>query len=185
MRTHGFHPTEEELRDMIRNVDTNANGAIDFNEFIEMMVKRDSRIEDDVAHAFKVFDRDGDGLISEEELRLTMNNLGEPLTEAEVKSMIAEADLDGDGKINFQEFSRLMANSSGASSGSHQSKGVWYSNEQRRGRRSPLLKTKTRENVAFGTVFVFPIYSVWKIMAMAYPTYAAGWCNALIQLMLL
>ena len=53
-----------------------------------------------------MFDRDGDGLISEEELRLTMNNLGEPLTEAEVKSMIAEADMDGDGKINFQEFSR-------------------------------------------------------------------------------
>ena len=51
---------------------------------------------------FKVFDRDGDGLISEEELRLTMTNLGEPLTEAEVRSMIAEADLDGDGKINFQ-----------------------------------------------------------------------------------
>ena len=49
-----------------------------------------------------MFDRDGDGLISEEELRLTMTNLGEPLTEAEVRSMIAEADLDGDGKINFQ-----------------------------------------------------------------------------------
>jgi Ca2+-binding EF-hand superfamily protein len=123
MKTHGFHPTEEELQDMIRNVDTNANGAIDFNEFIEMMIKRDSRIEDDVAHAFKVFDRDGDGLISEEELRLTMNNLGEPLTEEEVKSMIAEADLDGDGKINFQEFSRLMANNSGACA-PNQSKGV-------------------------------------------------------------
>ena len=72
----------------------------------------------------QVFDRDGDGLISEEELRLTMNNLGEPLTEAEVKSMIAEADLDGDGKINFLEFSRLMANSSAAGSSSSQSKGV-------------------------------------------------------------
>jgi Ca2+-binding EF-hand superfamily protein len=73
-----------------------------------------------------VFDRDGDGLISEEELRLTMNNLGEPLTEDEVKSMIAEADLDGDGKINFQEFSRLMANSGGGVGGgsSSQSKGV-------------------------------------------------------------
>merc|ERR1712165_528191 len=70
MRTHGFDPTEE---DMIRNVDTNANGAIDFNEFIEMMVKgRAHSVEDDVVHAFKVFDRDGDGLISEEELRLTM-----------------------------------------------------------------------------------------------------------------
>jgi len=126
MRTHGFDPTEEDLRDMIRNVDTNANGAIDFNEFIDMMVKRRDCLDDDVAHAFKVFDRDGDGLISEEELRLTMTNLGEPLTEAEVRSMIAEADLDGDGKINFQEFSRLMAhnNTSSGSSGPSQSKGV-------------------------------------------------------------
>ena len=109
-----------------RNVDTNANGAIDFNEFIDMMVKRRDCLDDDVAHAFKVFDRDGDGLISEEELRLTMTNLGEPLTEAEVRSMIAEADLDGDGKINFQEFSRLMAhnNTSSGSSGPSQSKGV-------------------------------------------------------------
>ena len=41
--------------------------------------------------------------------RLTMNNLGEPVTEAEVRSMILEADLDGDGKINFSEFKMLMA----------------------------------------------------------------------------
>ena len=38
--------------------------------------------------------------------RLTMNNLGEPLTDQEVRSMIEEADLDGDGRINFQEFAR-------------------------------------------------------------------------------
>ena len=48
---------------MIRNVDKNCNGAIDFNEFIEMMLRRDSKIEEDVRHAFRVFDRDGDGLI--------------------------------------------------------------------------------------------------------------------------
>ena len=129
MRTHGFDPTEEDLKDMIRNVDTNANGAIDFNEFIEMMVKgRGHSVEDDVVHAFKVFDRDGDGLISEEELRLTMTNLGEAVTEAEVRHMIAEADMDGDGKINFAEFSRLMAHNSGPGGGagatSGQSKGV-------------------------------------------------------------
>ena len=39
-----------------------------------------------------------------------MNNLGEPLTDREVRSMIEEADLDGDGRINFHEFQRLMAN---------------------------------------------------------------------------
>ena len=64
--------------------------------------------EEDVVHAFRVFDRDGDGLISAEELKLTMNNLGEPLTDYEVRSMIEAADLDGDGRINFDEFARLM-----------------------------------------------------------------------------
>ena len=39
-----------------------------------------------------------------------MNNLGEPLTDREVRSMIEEADLDGDGRINFHEFQRPMAN---------------------------------------------------------------------------
>ena len=57
-----------------------------------------------------MFDRDGDGLITEDELRITMNNLGEPMNENEVKAMIAEADLDGDGKINFKEFQKLMDN---------------------------------------------------------------------------
>ena len=95
---------------IFRNVDKNSNGAIDFNEFIEMMLRRDSKVEEDVVHAFRVFDRDGDGLISEDELKLTMNNLGEPLTDREVRSMIEEADLDGDGRINFHEFQRLMAN---------------------------------------------------------------------------
>ena len=63
--------------------------------------------------------------ITDKDIVAAMNNLGEPLTEAEVKSMIAEADMDGDGKINFQEFSRLMANTgAGASGGTKESKGV-------------------------------------------------------------
>ena len=92
-----------------RNVDKNSNGAIDFNEFIEMMLRRYSKVEEDV-YAFRVFDQDSDGLISKEELKLMMNKLGEPLTDREVRSMIEEADLDGDGRINFHEFQRLMAN---------------------------------------------------------------------------
>merc|ERR1712029_262254 len=87
MRNHGLNPTDDELSDMIRNVDKRGNGGIDFNEFVEMMLlPRDPKVDDDdVVHAFRFFDRDGDGLISAEELKLTMNNLGEPLTDDEVR----------------------------------------------------------------------------------------------------
>jgi len=112
LRKHGFRPSEEELRAMIDNVDKDNNGVggIDFNEFIAMMTRQGSDVEEDIAQSFKVFDRDSDGLITKEELMITMSNLGEPLSEEEVITMIEEADLDGDGKINFVEFQKLMEN---------------------------------------------------------------------------
>ena len=72
------------------------------------MVKHGSNIDENIAQSFRMFDRDGDGLITEDELHITMEKLGEPMNEDEVKAMIAEADLDGDGKINFKEFQILM-----------------------------------------------------------------------------
>lgn len=56
----------------------------------------------------KVFDRDGDGFISANELRDSMTNLGERLSHDEVSDMIKEADQDGDGQINYDEFVKMM-----------------------------------------------------------------------------
>lgn len=62
---------------------------------------KDTDTEEELIEAFKVFDRDGNGLISAAELRHVMTNLGEKLTEEEVDEMIREADIDGDGHINY------------------------------------------------------------------------------------
>ncbi len=56
----------------------------------------------------QVFDRDGNGFISAAELRHVMTNLGEKLTDDEVDEMIREADVDGDGQINYEEFVKMM-----------------------------------------------------------------------------
>ena len=50
----------------------------------------------------KVFDKNGDGYISASELRHVMTTLGEKLTDDEVDEMIREADIDWDGKVNYE-----------------------------------------------------------------------------------
>jgi calmodulin len=89
---------------MINEVDADGNGTIDFPEFLTMMARKmkDTDSEEEIKEAFKVFDKDGNGFISAAELRHVMTNLGEKLTDEEVDEMIREADIDGDGQINYE-----------------------------------------------------------------------------------
>lgn len=99
MRSLGQDPTESDLRQMISEVDADGSGTIDFAEFLTLMARKiktkDSEAE--IYEAFKVFDKDGSGKISAEELRQVMHNLGEKLSDEEIEDMIREADTNGDG----------------------------------------------------------------------------------------
>ena len=110
MRNLGRNPSEEELKQMIREVDLDGNGTIDFKEFLCLMVKKmkGTDTEEELLEAFKVFDRDGNGYITSHELRYIMTNLGEGLTPEEVEEMVKEADLDNDGQIDYDEFVKMM-----------------------------------------------------------------------------
>ncbi|KAB5524263.1 hypothetical protein DKX38_022012 [Salix brachista] len=110
MRSLGQNPTEAELQDMINEVDADQNGTIDFPEFLNLMARKmkDTDSEEELKEAFKVFDKDQNGYISAAELRHVMTNLGEKLTDEEVEEMIREADVDGDGQVNYEEFVRMM-----------------------------------------------------------------------------
>ncbi|GBM41432.1 Calmodulin [Araneus ventricosus] len=110
MRSLGQRPSEHELKKMVTMVDKDGNGTIEFDEFLSMMSKKlqESDSETELHEAFRVFDKNGDGFISPGELRQVMTNLGEKLSDEEVEDMIKEADLDGDGLVNYKEFVLIL-----------------------------------------------------------------------------
>ncbi|CAN8258419.1 unnamed protein product [Cochlearia groenlandica] len=110
VRSLDQNPTQQELQDMINEIDSDGNGTIEFSEFLNLMANKiqETDAEEELKEAFKVFDKDQNGYISANELRHAMINLGDKLTDEEVNQMIKEADLDGDGQVNFDEFVKMM-----------------------------------------------------------------------------
>ena len=108
MNTIGYHPTPEELEDLMNEADENDNGGIDFTEFLTMMVNFSSLLkerdgETSVRQAFQVFDRDGDGFISKEELRYALTTLGEKLDDEEFEDMTRDLDVDHEGFVCYED----------------------------------------------------------------------------------
>ena len=110
MRNLGQNPREEELKQLIREVDLNGDGTIDFKEFLCLMIKKmdDTDIDKELHETFNHFDMDRDGYITAHELRNGMSNIGEEYTPEEAEEMIKEGDLDNDGKIDYDEFMKII-----------------------------------------------------------------------------
>ncbi|KAG9456734.1 hypothetical protein H6P81_001242 [Aristolochia fimbriata] len=112
----GLFVTKKQISTMVGKFDSNQDGLIDFEEFCalyESMVKREETGEegkelDDLKEAFDVFDENGDGLITADELGLVMASLGLNRGAEDCKNMIKKVDKDGDGKVNFEEFKLMM-----------------------------------------------------------------------------
>ncbi|KAH7949706.1 hypothetical protein HPB49_014225 [Dermacentor silvarum] len=95
------------------------DGLISEDEFLAWMAGQTS-IKDDVMEdllaAFRVFDKDANGYITKDELKLAMEMIGEPMSEAQLDSMIRATDIDNDGRINYEAalseaFERLVCRS--------------------------------------------------------------------------
>merc|ERR1711865_44052 len=105
----------EEIREAFNLFDADNSGAIDVRElkaamralgFEVKMGEKDTH--EDIEKVFKLFDDDNTGKISLRNLRRVAQELGENIDEEELQDMINQADRDGDGEINIDEFYRIM-----------------------------------------------------------------------------
>ncbi|KAK0512715.1 hypothetical protein JMJ35_004732 [Cladonia borealis] len=102
---------------MIAIFDEDGGGDVDFQEFVSGLSAFSSKgnKEEKLRFAFKVYDIDRDGYISNGELFIVLkmmvgSNLKDMQLQQIVDKTIMEADTDRDGKISFEEFTKMVEN---------------------------------------------------------------------------
>nr|XP_054748964.1 calcium-binding protein LPS1-beta [Lytechinus pictus] len=97
--------SEEQINKMISRVDLNDDGRVQFGEFL---MHAQNLSKDDIKNQFMAIDKDKNGKISPEEMVTGIKEIYACMVDPEVAKLIKEADRDGNGCVDFEEFRRLL-----------------------------------------------------------------------------
>jgi len=104
--------SDDEFRELWSTYDVDGNGEIDYIEFLTATTELNKlQTIENLQHAFTQFDKDGDGQITVQEVMESMKDLG--VDEATATKMLAEADSNRDGVIDYTEFVAMMTTNGG------------------------------------------------------------------------
>ncbi|MED6193341.1 hypothetical protein PIB30_018492 [Stylosanthes scabra] len=110
--TMGWNLSDAEALNSFKAIDTDGDSFIGFDEFMGVFEGEDNNDEKvkqmEMKSAFRVFDLNGDGKISAEELSQVLKRLGENCNVSDCKKMVMGVDGNGDGFIDLNEFMRMM-----------------------------------------------------------------------------
>ena len=108
----GYLCSEAELQDYVNDVDINENGELDLNSFLDIIenIQKENDTEEELQEVFKIFDKNNTKLISTKNVLDIFSKIDETIKEEEVLQMFKECDLDNDGYLNYEEFTRMIKN---------------------------------------------------------------------------
>ena len=111
MKSLGQSAPAPELKRMIGEVDLNTDGLIDLAEFMEMLGKKMRHLdnEEEIMEAFKIFDIDGDGMITGDEMQKSLSDMGEDLRREDIDKMISHVAGGGEA-VDYDHFKAMMLN---------------------------------------------------------------------------
>lgn len=114
---HDESKATKEAEGIVKEVDCNGDGFIDLDEFMDVVGSRSEGgwgSKEDLMDAFLVFDTDRNGFISAKELQRVLISLGyNKCSLKECFLMIRGVDMNGDGLVDFEEFTSMMTRSAG------------------------------------------------------------------------
>lgn len=110
LKSIGWDVDRKTAAEILSEGDFDHDGRVSLDEFLGMMAAEDKDPTGELLAAFRTFDTDGSGRISAEEFRATLEAVGvKHLTDADAAELMAEADVDHDGTIDYEEFVAAMA----------------------------------------------------------------------------
>ncbi|XP_052057983.1 neo-calmodulin-like [Mytilus californianus] len=109
MRALGLNPSNGEVQDIINEIDAEGNGVIEFPEFLTVMSRKINEIdnEDEIRDAINIIFKDRE-YVSAVEIWYLMRKFGDKLSDEEVQDFINQTRTDGDGKIRYEDFLKVM-----------------------------------------------------------------------------
>ena len=104
--------SEAELQDYVNDVNINENGKIDINSFLDIIenYQKENDTEEELKEVFRIFDKNNSKFITPQNVLDVFSKIDENIKKEEILQMFKECDLDHDGYLNYQEFTRMIKN---------------------------------------------------------------------------
>jgi len=113
LKMMGIKISTKDLEEVIAETDEDGSGQLEFEEFAELsakfLIEEDQEaLKKELKEAFRIYDKEGVGFITNDILRDILREIDATLTEDNLDSIIEEVDSDGSGTLDFEEFMEMM-----------------------------------------------------------------------------
>merc|ERR1712170_10675 len=113
LKSMGVEVNKSDMDNYAAEVDEEETGKFTFMTFCQVAAKfmiedDEEQMKEELKEAFRIYDKDGQGFITNEVLKGILREIDSSLTEDDLDNIIEEVDEDGSGTMDFDEFQEMM-----------------------------------------------------------------------------
>merc|ERR1711910_45593 len=113
LKSMGVDVNKDDMDNYSSEVDEAESGKFTFNMFCQVAAKfmiedDEEQMREELKEAFRIYDKENQGFITNEILKEILREIDSTLTEEDLEGIIEEVDEDGSGTMDFDEFQEMM-----------------------------------------------------------------------------